>query len=148
MRESLTLRLSGGPKAPGRARNALRSLDRTLTDLRDDVDLLVSELVSNSVIHAGADRVELRADTSPERVHVEVSDPGPGFEPTPRREPSYEGKGGFGLLIVDKVADRWGVSNDGSARVWFEIDHSSDRSARFARGLARGEAEQISGFPS
>jgi anti-sigma regulatory factor (Ser/Thr protein kinase) len=123
MRESLTLRLAGGPKAPARARTALRSLDRTLTDLRNDVDLLVSELVSNSVLHAHADQIELRAYSAPELVRVEVTDQGPGFDAgEARSEPSMEGEGGFGLLIVDKVADRWGVTRDRGPSVWFEID--------------------------
>jgi anti-sigma regulatory factor (Ser/Thr protein kinase) len=125
VQETLTLRLSGGPTAPARARTALCSLDRTLADLRDDVQLLVSELVSNSVIHAEADHVELRATADPRGVHIEVSDPGPGFDDRDRREPSFSGQGGFGLLLVDKVAHRWGVKRNRSARVWFEIDRKS-----------------------
>jgi anti-sigma regulatory factor (Ser/Thr protein kinase) len=123
MKESLTLRLAGGPKAPARARNALRSLDRTLTGLRDDVDLLVSELVSNSVLHARASQIELHAYSAPELVRVEVRDQGPGFDAREvGSEPSMDGEGGFGLLIVDKVADRWGVTRDRQPSVWFEID--------------------------
>jgi anti-sigma regulatory factor (Ser/Thr protein kinase) len=128
MRESLTLRLSGGPRAPGRARNALRSLDRTLADLRDDVDLLVSELVSNSVLHARAEQIELRADAHRGGVRVEVSDPGPGFDESGKGEhPGMGHEGGYGLFIVDKVADRWGVTRDQRARVWFEIDRAPGR---------------------
>src|SRR5438876_585918 len=128
MTESLTLRLAGGPKAPARARKALRSLDRTLSDLRDDVDLLVSELVSNSVLHAHADQIELHAYSAPELVRVKVSDQGPGFDATETRpEPNTDGEGGFGLLIVDKVADRWGVTRDHHASVWFEIDRPGNR---------------------
>src|SRR3954469_16888885 len=133
MKESLTLRLSGGPKAPARARKALRSLDRTLLDQRADVDLLVSELVSNSVVHARADEIELHADANPERIRVEVSDRGPGFD---RRATTPEhrlgGDGGYGLFIVEQVADRWGVTRDHGARVWFEID----RDAAAERGPA------------
>jgi len=137
--------MSGGQTAPARARKALGSLERTLADLRGDVELLVSELVSNSVMHASAEHVELRAVTHPQGVHVEVSDPGAGFDRDgDRRTPSLSGEGGFGLHIVDTVADRWGVTRDDAARVWFEIDRSSEdhgqsRASRFAKGPAGDE---------
>ena len=120
VQESLTLRLRGGPTAPARARTALCSLDRSFAELRDDVHLLVSELVSNSVIHAGAEQIELYASADPHVVRVEVADAGPGFDRRARREPSLEGKGGFGLFLVDQVASRWGTEPNAA---WFEIEH-------------------------
>ena len=123
LKETLALRLAGGPTAPGRARTALRSLDRTVADLRDDVDLLVSELVTNSVVHAQARQVELHATAGASGVRIEVSDPGPGFDKDlARREPSLTGGGGYGLNIIDKVANRWGVKRNHLSHVWFEID--------------------------
>jgi anti-sigma regulatory factor (Ser/Thr protein kinase) len=122
VQETLTLRLSGGPTAPARARTALCSLDRSFGELRDDVHLLVSELVSNSVIHAGAQQIELHASADPQVVRVEVADAGPGFDERARREPSFSGEGGFGLFLVDKVASRWGTNRDASTQVWFEIE--------------------------
>lgn len=123
IKESLTLRLSGGPKAPARARKAFASLDSTLSDLRGDVDLLVSELISNSVLHAHADHIEVQVDADPERVRVEVFDPGPGFDQRDgTRDPAIGGEGGYGLVIVEQLADRWGVRRDRRASVWFEID--------------------------
>ncbi len=127
LRESLTLRVSGGRTAPTRARTALRSLDSNLAELRDDVHLLVSELVTNSVLHAAADRVELLATSDPAGVHVEVSDPGPGFDHTATRTPRTTGNGGYGLLLVDQVANRWGAGRDPLTRVWFEIDRVPGR---------------------
>jgi anti-sigma regulatory factor (Ser/Thr protein kinase) len=91
------------------------------------VHLLVSELVSNSVIHAGADEIELQATADPLVVRIEVGDPGPGFDERERKEPRFEGDGGFGLLLVDKVASRWGTKRDPSTRVWFEIEHRDRR---------------------
>jgi anti-sigma regulatory factor (Ser/Thr protein kinase) len=130
VKETLTLHMTGGPTAPARARKALGSLERTLADLRHDVELLVSELVSNSVLHAQADHVELHAVSHTSGVHVEVSDPGAGFErDEARRVPSLTGEGGYGLNIVDAVANRWGVTRDRSARVWFEIDRKPVRDA-------------------
>jgi anti-sigma regulatory factor (Ser/Thr protein kinase) len=133
MKETLNLRLSGGPTAPARARAAIGSLDRTLAELRGDADLLVSELVTNSVMHARADLVELYASADTERIRIEVSDPGPGFDQRNAvREPSLTGDGGYGLNIVDKLSHRWGVNRDGQARVWLEIDRSPAREGRFA----------------
>jgi anti-sigma regulatory factor (Ser/Thr protein kinase) len=133
MKETLTLKLSGGPTAPARARTALRSLDRTLGELRDDADLLVSELVTNSVVHARAECVELHACAGPERIRIEVSDPGPGFAGREaQREPSLTGEGGYGLHIVDSLAHRWGVQRNGAALVWLEIDRSPASRGRFA----------------
>ena len=127
MKETLTLRLSGGPTAPARARKALASLERTLGELRPDVDLLLSELVSNAVLHANADHVDGLAVADPDCVRVEVSDPGSGFDQhEARRTPSLTGEGGFGLNIIDTVANRWGVKRNRSARVWFEIDRPTE----------------------
>jgi anti-sigma regulatory factor (Ser/Thr protein kinase) len=135
MKETLTLKLSGGPTAPARARTALRSLDRTLGELRDDADLLVSELVTNSVVHAGADLVELRATADAAGIHIEVSDPGPGFDRSEaRREPSLEGDGGYGLNIVHLLSHRWGVKRNGHASVWLEIDRAQAPAGRFTAG--------------
>jgi anti-sigma regulatory factor (Ser/Thr protein kinase) len=153
VKETLTLHMTGGPTAPARARKALGSLERTIAELRPDVDLLVSELVSNSVLHADAEHVEVHAVAHTGGVHVEVSDPGAGFDrDEARRVPSLSGEGGYGLNIVDAVANRWGVTRERSARVWFEIDRApledthpggrfserpADRSWRF-RELAPG----------
>jgi signal transduction histidine kinase len=142
VKETLTLCMSGGPTAPSRARTALRSLERTLGELKDDVDLLVSELVSNSVVHVNADRVELHAAAGPDVVRVEVSDPGPGFRPDEaRREPSLTGEGGYGLNIVAIVANRWGATTNGDSRVWFEIDRTSRRGTRDRAGASASKGD-------
>jgi serine/threonine-protein kinase RsbW len=121
--EELNVRLAGGRDAAGRARTALQALNGNLEALRDTVKLLVTELVTNSFRHAGAGKeavIELRVLASPETVRVEVEDPGPGFEPEPR-EPGCEG--GFGLVLVDELADRWGVQRERPC-VWFELDRA------------------------
>jgi anti-sigma regulatory factor (Ser/Thr protein kinase) len=134
----------GGPTAPARARTALCSLDRSLADLREDVHLLTSELVSNSVLHARADHVELHAMSEPAGVRVEVADPGPGFTQDDRRQPSRTGGGGYGLFLVDKVANRWGVSRNREARVWFEIDRRPNTCAPDVNTSRERQAEPAS----
>jgi len=90
-----------------------------------DLKLLVSELVANSVEHSGAgkgDLIGLEVRVADGRVLVEVSDGGPGFELplSPTRHP-WEAEYGRGLLIVDSVADAWGVAHGKRSTVWFEL---------------------------
>jgi len=79
--------------------------------------------VTNSVTHAGlagSGQIGLTASAAERLVRVEVTDPGPGFDPTQRPEPSDAG--GWGLRLVDSMADRWGVDRAHGVRVWFELD--------------------------
>jgi serine/threonine-protein kinase RsbW len=99
-------------------------MNGNLAGLRDTVKLLVTELVTNSFRHARVghdDQIELRVLATPRFVRVEVADPGPGFEPDP---PQPGPEGGFGLLLVDELSDRWGVASREPCRVWFELDRS------------------------
>jgi anti-sigma regulatory factor (Ser/Thr protein kinase) len=92
--------------------------------VRDDVLLLVSELVSNAVLHTGMGpdqllRVELRR--SPGLVRLAVVDEGIGFTSHPECVDG-DRPGGWGLLLVDRIADRWGVAPTATGtRVWFEL---------------------------
>jgi signal transduction histidine kinase len=87
----------------------------------DDAALLVSEVVSNSVRHAGlgaADSIEVRVRGSRAMLHVDVIDPGPGFEPEVRPR---QDDGGWGLWFLDQLATRWGVEQGDTTRVWFDL---------------------------
>jgi anti-sigma regulatory factor (Ser/Thr protein kinase) len=62
--------------------------------------------------------IELRrTDTG---VLAEVSDRGPGFAPK-ERDKDLDEPGGWGLVLVQSIAKRWGVERDGGTRVWFEL---------------------------
>lgn len=108
--------------APARAREALRSLGAQLgSDLAPDMDLLVTELVTNSVKYGPPGIVRIRAHTQhPRHVRVEVIDGGGGFVPEVRDRPRTEA-GAWGLHLVDELTDRWGVYA-GSTHVWFELE--------------------------
>src|SRR5204862_7584073 len=82
-----------------------RRLNGSVADRRGDLNLLVSELVTNGVEHGTPDdegRLELRVDAVPEWVRVEVLDAGDGFEFDPRR-PEPDGRTSVGLLLVDRM---------------------------------------------
>lgn len=116
-------RLTGGPAAPAAARRALRELAVPTQAPRDKLELLVSELVTNSVKYApaGPDAwLDLHVAVSDRGVRVEVSDDGDGFQPA-RVGPNRDLTSGWGLYLVDALADRWGVARDKRTRAWFEL---------------------------
>jgi anti-sigma regulatory factor (Ser/Thr protein kinase) len=112
-----TTQLPRDPAAPLAARLAVQEHAGDLGAHARDVELLVSELVSNAVRHGEAP-VSLDVRREDDVLRVEVQDAGTG--PGPRMRPGDRG-GGFGLRLVDRVATRWGVER-GSTRVWFELD--------------------------
>lgn len=114
------------PEAVSRARAVVdRELGPSVSDeVLEDATLLVSELVTNAVRHAlrtGIPEVELRIGNEGDRIRVVVSDPGDGFVVHPRL-PTASESSGWGLYLVDRIADRWGVVNGDRNEVWFEID--------------------------
>jgi anti-sigma regulatory factor (Ser/Thr protein kinase) len=123
-RRCLRLNIAGGPLAPARARAWLQSAASWLPDeLENKLLLLTSELVNNSVLHGNAserDVIEIEVHATPQGVRAQVSDPGPGFAPRERTR-DIEDPGGWGLVLVERVADRWGVERDGCTAVWFEL---------------------------
>ena len=114
-------------RAPEAARRALDGFAAALPDeVRFNVRLLVSELVANAVRHAGAGgdgQIRVTARTGPQRVHVEVSDDGEGFD---WRSLPPNGDGGRGLPLVAALADRWGLTFEGGTTAWFELRHTHD----------------------
>jgi PAS domain S-box-containing protein len=123
---SARIELPGGRHAGAAARRALSDALGDVATATELVDLriAIAEIVNNAVVHGGAtgedDRVVLRVAAAPEILRVEVSSAGAPFEvhlPS-RRDQS----GGFGLVIIDQLASRWGVDGADDVCVWFEID--------------------------
>jgi anti-sigma regulatory factor (Ser/Thr protein kinase) len=126
--QQILLALPPDSSAPRRARVALREA-RLPEDLQHTVDLLATEVIANSVRHAGLapdQQIIFAAKFSGDFVRIEIHDPGPGFDVAR----GLEGKG-FGLRMVDKLATRWGVEPVSGVRVWFEVDRRPR--GRFAR---------------
>jgi anti-sigma regulatory factor (Ser/Thr protein kinase) len=121
-KDAVVLRLAGDPDAPATARRALARLQSDLDEpILETMRLLVTELIANSVKHAATVRVGLKVFVANSAVLVEVTDEGPGFTPTGRTKGQDE-TSGWGLFLVDRLADRWGVAREGAAtRVWFEL---------------------------
>ncbi len=118
---SLDLTLPATTQAPAAARRAVEQLASELGDeQRFNLRLLVSELVANAVRHAEAESgasVHVAARVGPERVRVEVTDEGTGFDW--KTGPGSDG--GRGLPLLAALADRWGLSFDGGTTAWFEL---------------------------
>ena len=109
------------------ARRAVREeLSHALPGRRlADVELLVSELATNSVRHAGcdeSDELAMEADVRPDRVRVRLSDRGQGFEARAPQAPAAGATGGYGLVLLERLSDRWGVQRDDGFTVWFEVE--------------------------
>jgi anti-sigma regulatory factor (Ser/Thr protein kinase) len=121
----LTLRLDRSPKAGAKARRGLARLRGDLdAPLMETLRLLVTELVTNSVKHARAETVELTVLVRHSAVWTEVTDAGPGFDPAKATARSTDHTG-WGLFLVERLAERWGVDRDGDAtKVWFELRRS------------------------
>ena len=122
----MDVELESSPEAAATARLELERLaGRVPAGRLRDLRLLVSELVTNAVRHAGLandDRIRLVVDVRERAVRVEVHDPGRGFtRRAPRPDPARAS--GWGLYLVEELADRWGVEGaDRGTRVWFELD--------------------------
>jgi anti-sigma regulatory factor (Ser/Thr protein kinase) len=123
-RRELRLSLPPDPRAVAEARDIVTgALARARDELTDEVRLLVSELVTNSLRHGGlgpGDEVSVHLSATPFAVRVEVRDRGRGFELGDLSGPY--GTGGYGLQLVARLATRWGVDRTDATTVWFEFD--------------------------
>jgi anti-sigma regulatory factor (Ser/Thr protein kinase) len=122
----IDLKLSPKAETISEARHALDRLVGLLQPEKlEDVRLVVSELVTNSVLHAGLspdDRICLSAVVSAGSVRGRVCDSGLGFQKPSKLSPRHDLRGGWGLPIVERISDRWGVEKGRHVCVWFEID--------------------------
>ena len=115
---SVELVLASDEHAPRAARHAVRDLCRG----RDsgciaDAELVVSELVTNAVLHATGDGVAISFWMGLTTVDIRVSDGGLGFTPRPSGSRGTQ-PGGRGLGLVDVLVESWGSSEAAPSSVW------------------------------
>lgn len=109
-------------QAPALARQAVRRelCDSLGTEELADIQLMVSELVTNSILHSAprAGDVTLEVDAN-DPIRIMVSDRGEDFSL------DHDGwTGGWGLALVERLSDRWGLARGNGTRVWFEMDRN------------------------
>jgi serine/threonine-protein kinase RsbW len=123
MTAAVHLRLDRRADAVAKARDAALALHPVLGPERlEDLRLVLSELVTNAIVHGQGAVVDVRLTAEGGIVRGEVVDGGEGFEAPP---PGGLGdEGGRGLGIVATLTRRWGVEH-GSTHVWFELDGGS-----------------------
>jgi anti-sigma regulatory factor (Ser/Thr protein kinase) len=121
MSAELNIEIPRTPQAPALARRALRDLEGKVdASVLPDLNLLVSELITNSVKYGGDGPVRLQVTADGERIRAEIIDQGAGFTPVARNDDLHK-VGGWGLHLVEQLTTEWGTY-EGSTHVWFEID--------------------------
>ncbi|WP_406392613.1 SpoIIE family protein phosphatase [Streptomyces sp. NBC_00882] len=158
--------LSGGPLAPGSARALLRAAftewaelalpgTEFLTDRQaDDAVVVVSELVTNAVIHAGTDvELDCRLEAHTGALVVEVLDHHPSRAPRDGDpEPSYgTPEYGRGLRLVAALSETWGITyRTGAKTVWAQLPaggkEALDGIQAYAGDRARDRALRVAGI--
>src|SRR5262249_29404873 len=91
-----------------------------LAELDTPILLAVSELITIAVVH-GSGPVDLAMEATGGRLHVTVTNQGNGTPVPRRRDPRDRTVGGWGLHVVDGIADEWGTDTEhGRISVWFD----------------------------
>ena len=119
------IELDGDPDAPARGRHAVTAvLDEWGCEpgSREDLLLVVSELVTNAVVH-GAEPIRVTMVRAPERVRVEVTDGAAASSPHGNPRPPTDAETGRGLSVVTQLAVAWGwrASPGRGKTVWAEL---------------------------
>jgi anti-sigma regulatory factor (Ser/Thr protein kinase) len=122
--DAISLSLPPVPSSATTARSEItrRLAQRVTHGALEDVRLLLTELITNALRHSGMtpdDEIGVRAELSGGTVRIEVHDPGRDG-PIERREPGARG-GGYGLFLVERLTDEWGVEQLDGTTVWAEL---------------------------
>lgn len=119
--ESFSMAVPCDPRAPAAVRDAL--------DRREDIGwvlgdamLVASELVTNAVLHSGCsgdETIEVCVEVRSERLRISVRDPGRSGRNAEVR--AGQPVGGWGLRVVEQLAERWGSERTEGYQVWAEV---------------------------
>ena len=130
MGQPLEVVLSVDVGAPGAARHVVARYlgDRVSPSVFDNAQLLISELVTNSVRHSGVvagEQLTVRVDLGQTWCRVEVEDAGHGGVIAPRPPDRAQGSG-MGLNLVQMLSERWGLerASEGGTRVWAQLSRA------------------------
>lgn len=122
-RSAVDVTIPARPDSVVRARDSLRALGAP-TPLIDTARLLVSELVTNSIRHAGLTHdalLRVRASWSGGVLRVCVREPdAPVLHADGAIRPAPGAESGWGLYLVDRLSTRWGI--DARRGYWFELE--------------------------
>jgi serine/threonine-protein kinase RsbW len=131
MGEPLEVVLPADVSAPGAARHVVARYlgDLVSPSVFDNAQLLISELVTNSVRHSGAaagEQLTIRVDLAQAWCRVEVEDAGHDGVIAPRRPDRAQGSG-MGLNLVQMLSERWGLERacEGGTRVWAQLSRGA-----------------------
>ena len=120
-----SLELEPKPSAPRQAREAVAERVYDFPQvLLNDLKLLVSEVVTNAVRHAGvapSDTIGVHLTRDDDGVRVEVCDPARTDGAPTVRPASDQRAGGYGLRMVESIAAEWGVRRNARTCVWFLV---------------------------
>jgi anti-sigma regulatory factor (Ser/Thr protein kinase) len=124
-RQAVTLTATPAAASEARAWVTAAAASLLATARRADLELVISEVVTNAIRHGLPGGAILLAVTpKPEFLCVQVTDEGAGLVPTPGAMASGP-HGGYGLFIVERLCRRWGITREASrTRVWFEFDYA------------------------
>src|SRR5471030_3327017 len=122
----LEMTLAAAASAPSAARQAVRTWFQSRhcgDEATDTAALLVTELVSNAVVHANGPSLWLTVDeTRSDVLHVAVRDSSQVIPRHSPHKPDEHKAGGRGLFLVDALSTNWGWEPLGTGkRVWFEL---------------------------
>ena len=101
---------------------------RVTSGALEDVRLLLTELITNALRHADmapGDEIGVKAELNDGTVRIEVHDPGRDG-PVEVRDPGARG-GGYGLLLVERLTNSWGVDRLDGTTVWAELSAGTAR---------------------
>jgi anti-sigma regulatory factor (Ser/Thr protein kinase) len=131
MSAGFEIALTGGVDAARAARLAVAEHHPALAQReRYDLALLVTEVVTNAVRDGGAAEerpLRLECRNGQGRIRVEVIDPGTDFD-SPARPAKGPGNGGWGLFLLDRLAESWGIREGPAGTcVWFEMPLGATR---------------------
>ncbi|MEU9112516.1 ATP-binding protein [Streptomyces sp. NPDC048483] len=97
--------------------------------VRDDVELVVSELFTNAVRHTDSEKVGCEVTLVGSYIRIEITDEGGAGVSAPHAQPgSVDKEGGRGLFLVGALSESWGTRPDDGGRgrvVWADLPYTA-----------------------